>query len=817
MGACEVDNAYEGAEKPGDFKPAYLGIVSLEGFEPARPVAPDARDAGRDPYAKYTMLFVKEAGLRRAGASAFVYKVMNSDTQFFALKRLRPTTEAGTLENDATLGRTARDAFDEEYRTQLDLSNLPCFPEVFGRGTVEGDPAILMEWVEGETLESARAILGSEAGPGGERCVPAPTVAALGVAVLGALQLAGRLNRPLVHRDISPRNIMLRTGRRAVTEQMREGSFDVCLIDFGSSAHVEARQDAGFTRRTGEWRWGTPEYAPPEMLTNHIPNARDLRRDQRVDVYALCSVLYELYSGHTPYRLAERGVFDDEFSIVKERAAPYPLLARSPRDQGLVDAIMAGVRAAQPERIGVVELSARLVSWLAELDPEAPARAMRQAAGLVSGLASASGTPAGGVPHQSRRPELAASLSPVRAEAPAASAPVAPVARPASRRASTTRRAFLVGAGALAAIGVGLGISSLLGGLADPGGSEAPARERPSDGAGSGEDAEPSAPADIVADGEASGAFPAQDGDSELWGFARRDGSWWVEPVFPQAPSAFCQGLACALDPNGRGLGYLDERGAWAIEPQFLSAGSFSEGLAAAKDASGLFGYVDASGEWAIEPTFADARAFHEGLAAVSAPVLNENGDVERYAWGYARQDGSWAIEPAYYGCTSFSDGLAVAATGAHSWQLVDKGGNVLAGELPGVKPQGFSAGLCALADPVTELWGYADTEGTLVIEQQFSSCRSFIDVEYSGKFAPAKDRSTGLWGIIDSAGAWVKGGTPRFVEMGAFTERVTSSEKDDGLPRWLAPAKSADGNLWGFVDHSGNWVVQPQFANIGC
>lgn len=826
MGEFDVDNTYEGAESPEGVKPAYLEVLKLENFEPARPVALEGRGAGRDSYAKYALLFVKEAGSRRAGASALVYKVMNVDKEYLALKRLRPMTETGTLENDSTLGRSARDAFDEEYRTQLDLSNLPCFPEVFGRGTVEEDPVILMEWVEGETLESAGKTLRTEEGPGGERCVPASGVAALGVAVLGALQLAGRLNRALVHRDISPRNIMLRTDRRSVSEQMRERSFAVCLIDFGSSTLVHRGQDAGFTRRTGEWRWGTPEYASPEMLTNHIPSARVLRRDQRVDVYALCSVLYWLYSGHTPYRFAERGVPDDEFSIVKEREAPYPLLARSPRDRGLVEAIMAGIRAEQSERIGVSELSARLVSWLAEQSPDAPARAMRQTAGLASGLGGASGQSAAGAANLGPRLEAAAGPTSLQDGARAVSAPAArpappthpvptarpvPNAHPAPTARPVSRRAVIAGVGALAVVGVGAGLASLLGGLAGSGGSDSPAGEEPSDNA-----REEDAATGIVADGEADGVFPAQGEDSELWGFARRDGSWWVEPVFSQAPSPFCEGLACTVDPNGRGLGYLDETGAWAIEPQFFSAGSFSEGLAAAKDASGLFGYVDASGDWAIEPAFDDARPFHEGLAAVSAPELNEDGDVARYAWGYVRQNGSWAIQPVYYDCTSFSDGLAAAATGAHSWQLVDEDGKVLPGELPGAKPQGFSAGLCALADPVTELWGYVDTEGSLVIEQQFSSCCPFVDMGYYGKFAPAKDRSTGLWGIIDRTGAWVKGGTPRFVEMGAFSDRIASNEEDDEFLRWLAPAKSADGNLWGFVDCSGNWIVEPQFVNVG-
>ena len=808
MGACEVDNVYEGVGNPAGVEPAYLGVVSLGNFEPARPVALEGRDAGRDPYARYTMLFVKEAGSRRAGASAFVYKVMNSDTEFFALKRLRPTTEEGTLENDVTLGRSARDAFDEEYRTQLDLSNLPCFPQVFGRGTIEGDPAILMEWVEGVTLESARETLGTEVGPGGELCAPASTVASLGVAVLGALQLAGRLNRPLVHRDISPRNIMLRTDRRPVSAQIREWSFDVCLIDFGSSALVDEGRDAGFTRRTGEWRWGTPEYAPPEMLTNHIPNARELRRDQRVDVYALCSVLYELYSGHTPYRLAERGLMSDEFSIVKERETPHPLLARSPRDQGLVDAIMAGIRAEQSERIGVSELSARLVSWLAELDPSAPARATRQAAGLASGPGAMPGVPSVGAASRSPRAEAVASTLATQGDAPEAG--VSSV-RPSAGRATVSRRAILAGVGALAVVGVGAGLASLLGGVT---GSEEP--DPPIEGEPSEDAVSEDVPAGIVADGEAGGAFPAQGEDSELWGFARRDGSWWVEPVFSQAPSPLREGLACALDPEGWGIGYLDGTGAWAIEPQFYSAGDFSEGLAAAKDASGLFGYVDASGEWAIEPSFAEARPFHEGLAAVSTPELDESGNVARYAWGYVGSDGSWAIEPTYYGCTSFSGGLAAVATGAHSWQLVDADGNVLPGELPGVNPQGFSAGLCALADPVTELWGYVDTEGSLIIEQGFSSCHPFVDTGYSERVAPAKDRSTGLWGIIDETGGWVAGATPRFVEMGEFSCGAATDEGGDKDPgEWLAPAKSADGNLWGLVNRVGTWVVEPRFASV--
>lgn len=202
-----------------------------------------------------------------------------------------------------------------------------------------------------------------------------------------------------------------------------------------------------------------------------------VRRGARV-----CSVHYWLYSGHTPYRFAERGVPDDELSIVKEREAPYPLLARSPRDRELVEAIMVGIRTDRSSRLA----------------------------------------PGG---HCWR-------------------------GRACGRRRGRVARVASWGSRWL-------------------GCPDSPAGEEPSDNA-----RDEDAATGIVADGEAGGVFPAQGEDSELWGFARRDGSWWVEPVFSQAPSPFCEGLACTVDPNGRGLGYLDETGAWQSIPSSSPLGA---------------------------------------------------------------------------------------------------------------------------------------------------------------------------------------------------------------------------------------------------
>lgn len=114
-----------------------------------------------------------------------------------------------------------------------------------------------------------------------------------------------------VHRDISPANIMVRTARLPLDQQLAEGTFDLCLIDFGSSLALEpASVVAGtggkesFTERYATLRRATVAYAPPEMLTDDIADLRVLRMSPAIDVYAAASTVYELIAGVAPYEAA---------------------------------------------------------------------------------------------------------------------------------------------------------------------------------------------------------------------------------------------------------------------------------------------------------------------------------------------------------------------------------------------------------------------------------------------------------------------------------------------------------------------------------
>lgn len=81
----------------------------------------------------------------------------------------------------------------------------------------------------------------------------------------------------LIHRDVKPGNILL------------DAEGQAALTDFGLAREV--RRSAGVATQQP---WGTPEYMAPEQF-----HGTDI--DQRVDIYALGIVLYELLTGKRPF------------------------------------------------------------------------------------------------------------------------------------------------------------------------------------------------------------------------------------------------------------------------------------------------------------------------------------------------------------------------------------------------------------------------------------------------------------------------------------------------------------------------------------
>lgn len=111
--------------------------------------------------------------------------------------------------------------------------------------------------------------------------------------------------------------------------------------------------------------------------------------------------------------------------------------------------------------------------------------------------------------------------------------------------------------------------------------------------------------------------------------------------------------------------GYVDERGATAIHPEYLMARAFRDGLAAVRLVN-KWGFVDAGGDMRITPLYEECGDFSEGLAA-----------VKWYGrWGYIDRTGSFVIQPRFQEAGAFREGRAEVRLGARVG-LLGKSGEV--------------------------------------------------------------------------------------------------------------------------------------------
>jgi serine/threonine-protein kinase len=159
--------------------------------------------------------------------------------------------------------------FLREIKTAANLAHPHILP-VFDSGEAEGFLFYTMPYVEAESLRTRLSK---------ERQLPVEDAIQITREIADALAYAH--DEGVIHRDVKPANIMLEAGHAV-------------LADFGV-AHAIAEARGHRITRTG-LSLGTPAYMSPEQATGE----RDL--DGRSDQYALGCVLFEMLSGHPPFR-----------------------------------------------------------------------------------------------------------------------------------------------------------------------------------------------------------------------------------------------------------------------------------------------------------------------------------------------------------------------------------------------------------------------------------------------------------------------------------------------------------------------------------
>jgi serine/threonine protein kinase len=205
------------------------------------------------------------------GGMGIVYQAVDErDDRIVALKVIREAEAPGD-ESSAHL-REARVRFDREAAILKSLLhvNVVSFLEI---GEEDGTPWLAMEYLDGVPLTSF-------AGRPWTETVPLLVQAAHGLAYLAS--------RGIVHRDLSPDNIL-------VIE--RGGDRLVKLLDFGVAKLFEKSTGLESLTATGFFL-GKVAYGSPEQLGSLGHGAA---LDWRSDVYSLGVIFYQVLAGQRPF------------------------------------------------------------------------------------------------------------------------------------------------------------------------------------------------------------------------------------------------------------------------------------------------------------------------------------------------------------------------------------------------------------------------------------------------------------------------------------------------------------------------------------
>ena len=231
------------------------------------------------------------------GQGGFGITYRARDTQLgreVAIKEYLPTSLAVRQNGSTVLPRSTkvaddftwgRERFIAEGRTLATLHQAPGIVRVFDFLEVNGTAYIVMELLQGDTLDAHLRKHGR---------MDAAAIDAILWTLLDGLEQVH--NAGFLHRDIKPANILL-NARGAPT-----------LIDFGASRAAMADRTAAMTAIF------TPGYAAAEQMTS-------ARQGPWTDIYGLSATLYHAIVGQPPPNAFER-MLDDTYQPIAKLAPP---------------------------------------------------------------------------------------------------------------------------------------------------------------------------------------------------------------------------------------------------------------------------------------------------------------------------------------------------------------------------------------------------------------------------------------------------------------------------------------------------------------
>ena len=267
---------------------------------------------------------------------------------------------------------------------------------------------------------------------------------------------------------------------------------------------------------------------------------------------------------------------------------------------------------------------------------------------------------------------------------------------------------------------------------------------------------------------------------------------------------------------NDLTYGVIDDHGSWRSDDRYknidrslgLYRGTY---FAATKDGEG-WGMADPEGGWLINPFYRmiddDFSRYQVNYNSSCPLYLLEfshslpAGDMRTGLWGWLDEAGSWVLRPDYKWASCFNR--------------------------YGIAPYADDSDLC----------GLISLEGKTVLKPSFTK----LGPIYASELFIAQVEEGGPYGIVDASGSWVvepayKEIEPQPVaenpliafqgvdselwgmaaspeEVGAHTTERFESVFLDARDS-MFPAQDPESHLWGHIDSSGKWVIEPVYRNV--
>jgi len=211
------------------------------------------------------MLKQRYAILAQAGRGGFgaVYKA--KDMQFG--NRLVAIKEMSQSSIDPKDLAEATESFNREAMLLAHLTH-PNLPRIYEQFTEDGRSYLVMDFIEGDTLEDHLEKLGNAT-------MPIEKTLGIALQLCAVVEYLHTRQPPIVFRDLKPGNVMLTP------------SGHVYLIDFGIARHFKPGQEKDTTAL------GSSGYAPPEQYGKS-------QTTTRADIYSLGATLHQLLTGDDP-------------------------------------------------------------------------------------------------------------------------------------------------------------------------------------------------------------------------------------------------------------------------------------------------------------------------------------------------------------------------------------------------------------------------------------------------------------------------------------------------------------------------------------